>query len=293
MTTPQQPPVAGYIIALVAALAFAAQNAFAGLSLEGGAAPLTLVTVRTVFTLCILAALLKITGGELTLPRRDRYAAMGLGILNGIMAFCLMSSFDHIAVGLTILIFYLYPVLTGILSWATGLDRLDRGVVLGLIGGFAGLSLALEFSGDAESALGMALAGAAAVMMAVTIVLSTRVLRSDNSRTVTLYMHVSSASMFVILFAATGDTSLPATSEGWTGAVGVLIFYTVAITTFFASIARIGGVRTSLVMNIEPIASIGLGFALLGQALTPRQLVGAAIVLAAVTAVKWLKGKPR
>ena len=69
--------------------------------------------------------------------------------------------------------------------------------------------------------------------------------------------------------------------------------YTVAIATLFAGIARIGGVRASLVMNLEPIASIGLGFILLGQALTLRQLVGAVIVLAAVTAVKWLKAKPR
>ena len=293
MTISWQSPITGYIIALVSALAFAGQNAFAGLAIESGTAPLTLVTVRTAFTLCALAVLLKITGGELTLPRRDRYAAMGLGILNGVMAFFLMSAFDHIAVGLAILIFYLYPVLTGILSWATGMDRLDRSLVVGLIGGFAGLSLALEFSGDAESTLGMALAAAAAAMMAVTIILSTRVLRSDNSRTVTLYMHVAAAGMFAVLYAATGDMSVPATSEGWIGAIGVLILYTVAIATFFAGIARIGGVRASLVMNLEPIASIGLGFLLLGQALTLRQLVGAVIVLAAVTAVKWLKGKPR
>ena len=44
-------------------------------------------------------------------------------------------------------------------------------------------------------------------------------------------------------------------------------------------------------MNLEPIASIALGFILLGQALSERQLLGAAIVIMAVTAVKWLSGK--
>ena len=41
-------------------------------------------------------------------------------------------------------------------------------------------------------------------------------------------------------------------------------------------------------MNLEPIASIALGFILLGQVLSPQQLLGAAVVIGAVTAVKWL-----
>ncbi len=67
--------------------------------------------------------------------------------------------------------------------------------------------------------------------------------------------------------------------------------YTIAVATFFAGIAWVGGVRASLVMNLEPIASIALGFILLGQSLSERQLLGAAIVIMAVTAVKWLSGK--
>jgi len=41
------------------------------------------------------------------------------------------------------------------------------------------------------------------------------------------------------------------------------------------------------------VASIALGFVLLGQVLTPRQLLGAAIVIGAVTAIKWLGVKNR
>jgi drug/metabolite transporter (DMT)-like permease len=69
------------------------------------------------------------------------------------------------------------------------------------------------------------------------------------------------------------------------------VFYTIAVASFFAGIAMIGGVRTSLVMNLEPIASIALGFILLSQVLSERQLLGAALVILAVTAVKWLSGK--
>lgn len=287
----QPPPVMGYTIVVVAALTFASNNVFAGMSFQEGVTPLTLVAVRTVFASAALAALLWATGAGIRLPRRDRRAALALGILNGLMALALMSAFERIAVGLAVLIFYLYPLLTGVLFWITGQDRLDRGLAAGLAGGFLGLALALDPAGGGGDPAGMALAAAAAVLMAVTIVVSGRVLRSGNSRTVTLHMQVSSSAMFVVAVAVAGDLSLPRTPEGWIASGMVLATYTVAIAAFFAGVAVVGGVRTSLVMNLEPVASIGLGFALLGQALAPHQLVGAAIVLASVAAVRWLRGR--
>lgn len=284
-------PVIGYILVIVAALAFAGNNAFAVLTYEGGMTPLTLITIRMIFTLIALTVLMKIAGRAIPLPRRERNAAFGLGLLNATMAFCLMSAFDHVAVGLAVLIFYLYPVFTALGAWLTRQETLNRGILVGLVGSFAGLALALGDTDATASILGMALAGAAALLMTGVILLSARVLKTDNVRSVTLHMHVSGALMFVVISVIAGDFSLPQTDRGWMGLVAVPVFYTIAVATFFAGIAWIGGVRTSLVMNLEPIASIALGFMLLGQVLSERQLVGAALVIAAVTAVKWLAGK--
>ncbi|MFT5489271.1 MAG: drug/metabolite transporter (DMT)-like permease [Paracoccaceae bacterium] len=287
----ERSPVIGYILVIVAALAFAGNNAFAVLSYDGGTTPLTLITVRMIFTLIALTVLMKIAGRAIPLPRHERNAAFGLGLLNATMAFCLMSAFDHIAVGLAVLIFYLYPVFTGIGAWLTRQETLNKGILVGLVGSFAGLALALGNIGATASILGMALAGAAALLMTGVILLSARVLKTDNARSVTLHMHISGALMFVVISLIAGDFSLPQTDRGWVGFVAVPVFYTIAVATFFAGIAWLGGVRTSLVMNLEPIASIALGFVVLGQVLTERQLLGAALVIAAVTAVKWLSGK--
>ena len=51
---------------------------------------------------------------------------------------------------------------------------------------------------------------------------------------------------------------------------------------FFTATQIIGSVRTSLLMNFEAVSAILLGYLILGQALTPMQLVGAAIVIAAL-----------
>ena len=283
--------VIGYIVVITAALAFAGNNAFAVLTYEGGTTPLTLVTIRNVFTLIALTALMMIARRTIALPRRERNAALGLGVLNSTMAFCLMSAFDHIAVGLAVLIFYLYPVFTGLGAWLMRQETLNRGILVGLVGSFAGLALALGDTGATASILGMGLAAAAALLMTGVILLSARVLQTDNARSVTLHMHISGSLMFVVISLIAGDFSLPQTERGWVGLIAVPVFYTIAVASFFAGIAMIGGVRTSLVMNLEPIASIALGFILLSQVLSERQLLGAALVILAVTAVKWLSGK--
>ena len=284
------PAVAGYAIVITSAVAFACNNAFAVLAFNGGATPLTTVTVRNVIALAVLALLLKASRGRIALPRRERWTAMGIGVLTGGVAFCLMSAFDLIAVGLAVLIFYLYPIITGLGAWATGQEKLGRGLIAGLVGGFAGLALALEFAGADGSGPGLALAAAAALFMATVVLVSARVLDSGNSRAVTVHMHISASVIFIALSLATGEFALPKTAQGWTGFLAVSLFYTIAVACFFAAISRIGGVRASLVMNLEPVATIALGFVLLGQVLTARQLLGAAVVLAAVTAVKWFDG---
>ena len=284
------PAVAGYAIVITSAVAFACNNAFAVLAFNGGATPLTTVTVRNVIALAVLALLLKASRGRIALPRRERWTAMGIGVLTGGVAFCLMSAFDLIAVGLAVLIFYLYPIITGLGAWATGQEKLGRGLIAGLVGGFAGLALALEFAGADGSGPGLALAAAAALFMATVVLVSARVLDSGNSRAVTVHMHISASGIFIALSLATGEFALPKTAQGWTGFLAVSLFYTIAVACFFAAISRIGGVRASLVMNLEPVATIALGFVLLGQVLTARQLLGAAVVLAAVTAVKWFDG---
>jgi drug/metabolite transporter (DMT)-like permease len=283
----------GYVIVVAAAIAFAGNNAFAVLAYEGGASPLTLITYRMIFTLLVLGAFMRLAGIPLGLSARDRRAAMLLGLLNGTMAFCLMSAFDNVEIGLAILVFYLYPVFTGIGAWLTAQEKLDRGIVIGLVGGFVGLALAIDVTGERSNAIGLALAGAASVLMAATALSGARILKTDNSRAVTLHMHVSASAMFILMSLGAGELSLPHSTTGWIGFAAVPFFYTLAVTAFFGGIPYIGAVRASLVMNLEPIASIALGFIVLHQVLTLRQLAGASVVILAVSATKWIGGRSR
>jgi len=52
----------------------------------------------------------------------------------------------------------------------------------------------------------------------------------------------------------------------------------------FVSTLRIGPFRTALIMNLEPLTATILSALVLGQAITPIQGIGSAIMLAALVA---------
>ena len=64
----------------------------------------------------------------------------------------------------------------------------------------------------------------------------------------------------------------------------------IGVTAFFYGISCIGAVRASVIMNLEPIGSIALGFIVLGQILSPSQLIGATCVIVSLIGIKTLDG---
>ncbi|MGA0346764.1 MAG: DMT family transporter [Alphaproteobacteria bacterium] len=280
----------GYLIVAIGALSLAGNNVFAVVSFEAGASPLSLITGRMIITLISLFLFMKWCGRQIALPRHERNFALGLGVLNGLMAYCLLSAFDKVAVGFAILVFYFYPLLTGLYAWITGQERLTRGLLLGLIGGFTGLVIALEVTGDNSNLFGLLFAAAASILMAANALLSSRVLTPQNSLSVTLHMHIASALIFVIAFIIVGDADLPKNARGWVSYFSVPIFYMIGVTAFFYGISCIGAVRSSVIMNLEPIGSIALGFIVLGQILSPSQLIGATCVIVSLIGIKTHEG---
>lgn len=69
----------------------------------------------------------------------------------------------------------------------------------------------------------------------------------------------------------------------WPGLIGIGIFAAaIAIQAFYASAARIGAAQASLMSTVEPLVTIGLGVAFLGEALSLEQVAGGALVLTGV-----------
>ena len=282
----------GLSLATLSAFTFAASTAAAVVTYQAGATPISVMTVRLIVTIGALYALIRLTGASSRLPPRDRWIGLAIGLLLGAQGYTLYKAVELIPVGLAILSFYLYPLFTGLLSHAVGQERIGWRVASALVLAFAGLALALDVTGEGIDPVGIAMAVASATVMAVIIVVSASIItRAGDSRPVTFHMHITATIGFIIISLVLGELPLPQTTQGWVAFAAIPVFYTIAVTAFFAAVRLIGPVKSGLVMNSEPVFSITFGFVVLGQVLTGMQLVGAVLVVTAIVVVR-LENQP-
>jgi drug/metabolite transporter (DMT)-like permease len=277
----------GIGLVLLSAVCFSATSASAVISYKAAANPIAVITIRFLGGIILLSLLLKFTGAPLVLPSRDRWLALGLGVLLAGQSFFLYSSFELIPVGLTMIIFYIYPLMVAMVESLIGHERLSPAIWGALALAFIGLVLVLNVTGDGLDTLGATYAVIAGLGWGCLTILSSRVMKGGDARAVTLHMQIGGAITYLLVCLITLDVALPATTKGWAAFMAMPVFYTIAVTAFFAAVAVTGSVRASLFMNIEPVVTICFGFVILGQVLAPYQLLGAALVVGAIVGVRW------
>ena len=266
-------------------LAFAASFAMVGictgLALGAGAAPLTVVTLRTLGTVALFLAWFRLAGVPLAMAPGDRAIAAAIGIPLCINNYLLNLAMAEIPVPLAVLLFYLWPAFTTAVSWLAGKERFRWRMLAGLATAFAGVALALNVEFTAAQTKGVWLAIGAAVAWSATFLLTSHFFHGRDTRPATLQMTGTAAAVFVIASVFSGIV-LPQTGAGWIGVLGVPFFYAFAMIGIFTASARLGPMRVGFYMNFEPPAAVILAWAILGQRLEPIQLAGGALVVAAL-----------
>jgi drug/metabolite transporter (DMT)-like permease len=91
------------------------------------------------------------------------------------------------------------------------------------------------------------------------------------------------AATFLIAFCfVQGGFALPHTAIGWLGFTAAALLYAFAMIAFFIAVSMIGPARSSMLCYAEPVVAAGLGVILLGETLTPVQIIGIALVVTAL-----------
>ena len=283
----------GDTLALTAAVAFAVSNASASLAFSGGSNPLTLAAVRFVLPVVVLVTWLTAQGRSVWLPKRDGWIAVVLGVLTAVYSWALLSAIGAIPLALAILIFYLFPLVATVILGICGWEKLGWKTTAAIVVAFVGLTLALDPRVGHFDMAGVTLAFVAALGLGIVVAVSSRVLRSGDSRPVTLYMAAVSAVLLIAFCTMRGDFVLPNTTTGWVGFVAAAVLYAFAMIAFFIAVAMIGPMRSSLLCYAEPVVAAGLGVVLLGEALTLVQISGIALVVGALVGATLLKQRPK
>ena len=278
-----QRPILALALVLGFTVSFALTNTMAGLAYREGSDPLTVATARFILPTLVLPLILWLTGARLTLPRRDGIAAIALGIVTALYSLAILIAIERLSVSLAVLIFFLFPLFTSLIVGVMGWERLTAVTIGAAIVAFGGLALTLGVDFENLSAVGVIYGLAGGFGLAAVSAVSARVIRSGDSRPVTLYLVATATIVFIAMCLVRGDLKLPASSDGWIGIAGTSLFYATGIIGYFAAIAMIGPARATLYSYVEPLFTMAAAFVFLGELLQPLQIVGALIVVGALT----------
>lgn len=267
---------------LIAACAFASVSVFGKVSFQHGADIATFLVTRGIIGSAVLWLWLKGVPQTRAFTPRERAAALTLGLLFAANVYSLFRGIAVIPVAIVELVYFLYPLITGLVGTFTGLDRVGRRGVIAAVIALAGLALMVGADTQGLAWTGLAFAVAAAVFRSAMLLLTRAILPTADPRDVSWYTMIGSSAVFVTLLAAQGEIHLPAGAPGWSALVWASVAAAIALIAMFASARRIGPFRTALVMNAEPVAVIVLSWLVLDETLNPVQWAGAAIMIASL-----------
>jgi drug/metabolite transporter (DMT)-like permease len=269
---------------VIGAAAFACADMLGKVIFMAGGDVVTLLSFRGVVGLALLAAWLRTGERPAPFSPRERWIALGLGLLFAITIYCLFKAIDLMNVSTAILAYFIYPLITGLIGALTGLERLGwRGAAAAIVV-FLGLALIVGARAGDLAFAGVILSFVAAVSRAAMLLLTRACLAHTDARLITWYSMLSSTLVFVAIALLTWTWTPPLTGGGWAALAAISVVTVAAIGAVFVSANRVGPFRTALVMNLEPLlAAVGSAIAL-GDVITPVQALGGAIMLAALVA---------
>jgi drug/metabolite transporter (DMT)-like permease len=281
------PPHAGYaaiVPAIVAAAAFAVADVTTKVTLNAEAAPLTMAVFRGLIGLPLLAVFAFIGARPQPLSPPAFRLSLLVGVIFAGNVYFLFEAFARMQVPLTVLVYFTYPLLTGLVAAATGVERLGLAGTVAALAAFAGLALMIGAHPGGVALIGIVF-GLLASLARVAVLLITRArLQGADPRLTSVWSMAAATAVFVGLALVLRHWQPPVTAPGWWALLAASVAMVVAVFCVFVSTARIGPFRTALFMNLEPLLATLAAAGFLGETITPVQAFGGAVMIAALVA---------
>lgn len=284
----------GLLLAILAATGFACKAIFVKLAYRYGVDGTTLVTIRLLLVLPLIATMRLLRRRPATaLSWHDR----GMIILLGLLGYYLSSLLDFlgletVSASIERLILCLYPTLTVLLSAWLMKTSISRRMWSAMALTYCGMVLVLtpDFAGARLDLLGIFFVVASTVTYAFYLTWSPAVIRRIGAmRFAELGLTISALAMFVhYLLTRPVETLLHQPLPVWGyGMIMALVATVLPIYALAAAMARIGAGKTALIGSVGPILTIFLSIGILDEHLSPVQWAGVCVVLTGI----WLVGQ--
>lgn len=284
---PRRNDLAGLAFAATAAIAFGTVAISAKLAYVHGAHSLPLLAARFGITAVILFAFHRVRRRTIRLPRRDLVVALGLGFAYSCEALLFFLALERAPASVVSLVFYSFPLWTNLLAAGFKMETIRAANVIALTLGSAGVALIFSIEGIPSAALLLALG--AAVAVALYLLAAQVALRTVQPPVAAVWTAVG-ATVTLSGAALVTRQGLPAEAIPAAGTLGIAT--AIAFICFYEAIGRIGSSRTSVASMLEPVATVVLAFVILGEAITARVGLGAALIVSALPLLALARVRP-
>ena len=286
------PALLGIGMLLLSALGFTIAMICANMAYRDGMDVHTTNLARYFTTFVLLFLFQKIRGQNLKLPPRERYTSLALGISVFMMGIGYLGATQYIPISLAVLLFYTAPFLVIITARITEKEPLTRMRLVAILMAFVGLGLALEVQSIATlDWRGVAFGFLSALGCAIFVIINSLTMRTADPQAVNFHCLAGGTALFAVFLIFIGGPTGTFTPLALLKAEGSGVALTVAYVTFFVGLQIVGPVKTSMLLNVEPIYTIILAAIFLGDRLSFIQWVGAALVIMGIILITGGFGK--
>jgi drug/metabolite transporter (DMT)-like permease len=299
--SPVRRPARGYLLYLGAAALFALNGTVAKSLLLAGIEATRLSQLRATFAFVILLGFVGLTNrGALRLRRAELPLLLVYGVLGiALTQFLYYLAIERLPIGIALLIEFTAPLVIAI-WFRFGLKHPTRPIVwAALVTAVGGLAIVAEaWEGFTLDALGVVYAVGAMLALVVYFVTADAQVRRPEPRdpvSLTMWGMGAAALVWAViapwwtfpfdtvaggvqLLGAAGPVVPAAALAGWMVVLGTVVPFSLVV----LSMQHLRASQASTVGLTEPIIATGIAWLVLGEALSPIQIAGAAVVLASV-----------
>ncbi len=266
------------LMTLASGVAFGTLAIFAKFAYRKGAEFVPLLVGRFVVATFVLVLFALLTKKPLRLSARTAISLIAIGGIGyAFEASLFYAALERAPAAVVGLIFYSYPMWTVIMGIALKIDLFNKRVLLALILGTTGVLIIFTIPRAEPDGMLLALAAALAVAVYFTLV---QVAMRDVEPVAGAAWTTGGAALTLGVITIVTQKSLP--MEAAPEMVGMGLMSALAFALMYQAIGVIGSAKASIVMMVEPVATLLLAAALLGEKITPRVIVGALVILAAL-----------
>lgn len=221
-------------------------------------------------------------------PSRAIWPALcGLGLVYAGNATAYLAALQWLSASLASLLIFTYPVVVIVLAAVFLGERLTRPRMLATVMAVAGCALIVGFRGHEAAPAGLLLIAVAVALVAAYILLGQPVMRHAPAHGAAAVSLLTTAIAMVITASVWGGLALGGGSRGaMLVALMGLLSTALPVTLLLVGIRDIGPGQASVYATVEPLLTVLLAAALLGERIAPLQYLGGVALLSGIL---WLR----